>query len=236
MSVDQFGESGQAKLKNASVLVSRVGGLGGPAAYELAAAGIGRIVLAHAGNTKPSDLNRQLLVTDASVGSPRVATAARRLAELNPDIVVEAIPQNMSRENADEIISGVDLVVDCAPLFDERYTMNSAAVRLGKPIVECGMYDLEAHLMLVVPGETPCLACLYPDPPAWWQRRFPVFGAVSGSLGCLAAMEAIKHIAGFGETLAGRLLVYDLRQMTFRIVKLARRAGCTVCGERQIGP
>src|SRR5690606_23608102 len=141
---------------------------------------------------------------------------------------IEAIPQNVSDENADELVSRVDLVVDCAPLFEERYAMNAAAVRQGKPLVECAVYDLEAHLTLILPGATPCLACLYPEPPTWWQRRFPVFGAVSGSLGCMAAMEAIKHLAGFGETLAGRLLVYDLRQMTFRIIKLARRNGCRV--------
>jgi molybdopterin-synthase adenylyltransferase len=230
MWTEGFGEAGQRRLKGASVLVSRVGGLGGPAAYELAAAGVGRIVLAHAGSPKPSDLNRQLLVTEQSLGKSRVETAASRLRDLNSDIVIEAVPENISEENAEKLAGSVDLVVDCAPLFKERYSMNAAAVRLGKPLVECGVYDLEAHLTLVVPGKTPCLACLYPEPPTWWKRQFPVFGATSGSLGCMAAMEAIKHLAGFGETLAGRMLIYDLRRLTFRIVKLSRRAGCKVCG------
>lgn len=228
--VPGFGEAGQKKLQDSSVLVSRVGGLGGPVAYELAAAGVGRLVLAHAGNVKPSDLNRQLLVTDASVGTPRVETAAKRLAELNPTIEIVAIPENISSENASRIVAEVDLVVDCAPLFEERFAMNRAAVEQRKPLVECAMYDLEAHITTILPGHTPCLSCLYPEKPDSWSREFPVFGAVSGSLGCMAAMEAIKVLAELGEPLAGQLLMYDLRDMQFRKIQLQRRENCAVCG------
>lgn len=227
--VDGFGESGQARLKGASVLVSRVGGLGGPVAMQLAAAGVGRLVLAHAGDAKPSDLNRQLLLTTDSIGQQRVATAKRRLAEFNPLVEVEAVAENLSEQNAERLVGSVDLVVDCAPLFEERYAMNAAAMRLNKPIVECGMYDLEAQLTTMLPGQTPCLACLYPEKPTWWRREFPVFGAVSGSLGCLAAMEAIKVLAGFGDTLTSKLLVYNLRTMQFRTIELERRPECPVC-------
>ncbi|WP_425398721.1 HesA/MoeB/ThiF family protein [Aeoliella sp.] len=230
--VDGFGESGQARLKGASILISRVGGLGGPVAMQLAAAGVGRLVLAHAGNAKPSDLNRQLLLTTDSTGQQRVATAKRRLAEFNPLVEVEAVVENLSEQNAERLVGSVDLVVDCAPLFEERYAMNAAAMRLNKPIVECGMYDLEAQLTTMLPGQTPCLACLYPEKPAWWRREFPVFGAVSGSLGCLAAMEAIKVLAGFGDTLASKLLVYNLRTMQFRTIELQRRPNCPVCASR----
>ncbi|HUG19858.1 MAG TPA: HesA/MoeB/ThiF family protein, partial [Planctomycetaceae bacterium] len=195
--VDDFGEAGQEKLKGASVLVSRVGGLGSVVAYELAAAGIGKLVLAHAGNIKPSDLNRQLLMTHAGLGTPRVESAARRLKELNPRLEVIAVNENMNEGNAAKLVEQVDLIVDCAPMFEERLTMNREAVRQHKPLVECAMYDLEASLTTVIPGQTPCVACLCPEPPPVWKREFPVFGAVSGTVGCLAAMEAIKVLAGF---------------------------------------
>jgi molybdopterin/thiamine biosynthesis adenylyltransferase len=226
MWVSDFGEAGQIKLKNATVLVSRVGGLGGVVAYQLAAAGIGRLILAHAGNIKPSDLNRQLLMTHAGIGTSRVESAARRLKELNPRLKVEALDSNLSEDLAQQLVARADVVVDCAPRFEERYSMNDAALRHGKPLVECAMYDLEAHLFCVLPGQTACLRCLYPDRPQPWRREFPVFGAVSGTIGCLGAMEAIKLIAGFGQPLAGRMLIADLRAMTFREIRLSRRPDC----------
>ncbi|MEX1223200.1 MAG: ThiF family adenylyltransferase, partial [Pirellulales bacterium] len=124
MWVPEFGESGQRKLKQAAVLVSRVGGLGSVVAYELAAAGVGKIVLAHAGNVKPSDLNRQLLMTHDWLGKPRAESARRRLLELNPRLDVVAVPENISADNVEALVAEVDLVVDCAPLFEERYAMN----------------------------------------------------------------------------------------------------------------
>ncbi|MGI9457776.1 MAG: HesA/MoeB/ThiF family protein [Aeoliella sp.] len=227
--VPAFGEAGQLKLRDASVLISRVGGLGGLVAYELAAAGVGRLVLAHGGNVKQSDLNRQLLVTTASVGTQRIDVASKRLAELNPEIEIVAIPENISEKNAAKLVGDVDLVVDCAPLFEERYAMNRAVVAQRKPLVECAMYDTEAHLTTLLPGQTPCLACIYAEKPANWTREFPVFGAVSGSLGCMAAMEAIKLLAEFGEPLTNQLLMFDLRDMQFRKIQLSRRANCPVC-------
>ena len=155
--VPDFGEEGQKKLKESSVLVSRVGGLGSVVAYELAAAGIGKIVLAHGGNVKPSDLNRQLLMTDDWLGKPRVESAKRRLLELNPRLDVEIINSNVNEENAAELISRVDVVVDCAPLFEERFLMNREAVRQKKALVDCAMYELEAQIMTIIPGESACL-------------------------------------------------------------------------------
>jgi molybdopterin/thiamine biosynthesis adenylyltransferase len=230
--VDDFREEGQEVLKAATVLVSRVGGLGSVVAYQLAAAGIGRLVLAHAGNVKPSDLNRQLLMTHDWLGRPRVESAERRLKELNPRLEIVAVPENVSETNVERLVDQVDLIVDCAPLFEERFAMNRAAVSQGKPIIECAMYDLEFSLTSVIPGRTPCLACLTPERPPAWKREFPVFGAVSGSVGCLAAMEAIKILAGFGEPLAGTLLSGDLRTMTFTRRRIQRNPDCAVCGAR----
>lgn len=225
----EFGEQGQQKLKAASVLVSRCGGLGSVVAYELAAAGVGRLILAHAGNVKPSDLNRQLLMTHDWLGKPRVESARRRLLELNPRLKIETVAENIDESNAERLVGQADLVVDCAPLFSERFLMNREAVRQRKPIVECAMYDLEAHITTVLPGETACLACLYPDDPPAWRREFPVFGAVSGMVACMGALEAIKILGAFGETLAGRLLVCDLREMRFRQVRIVRRGDCPIC-------
>lgn len=229
--VEDFGEAGQETLKNSSVLVSRVGGLGSVVAYELAAAGIGKLVLAHAGNIKPSDLNRQLLMTHDALGTSRVKSAARRLRELNPRLEIVAVGENVSDDNAARLVEQADLVVDCAPLFEERFAMNREAVDQNKPIIECAMYDLEANLTTVRPGQTPCLACLFPDKPPVWKREFPVFGAVSGTIGCLAAMEAIKVLSGFGTTLDREMLTMDLRDMRFAKRRIQRRSDCAVCGQ-----
>jgi molybdopterin-synthase adenylyltransferase len=132
----------------------------------------------------------------------------------------------------DRLVSTVDLVIDAAPMFEERFAMNRAAVVAGKPMVECAMYELEAQITTILPGRTACLRCMHPGVPPEWKREFPVFGAVSASVGCMAAMEAIKLIAGFGEPLAGRLLTYDLRDMTFRTLKVRRDPECEVCGRR----
>lgn len=228
--VPEFGEAGQEKLKGASVLVSRVGGLGSVVAYELAAAGIGKLVLAHAGNVKPSDLNRQLLMTHDWLGKPRVESAEKRLKDLNPRLEIVPFAENMNEANAERLVEQVDLIVDCAPLFPERYAMNRQAVLQNKPIVECAMYDLEANITTVIPGKTPCLSCLFPEDPPAWKREFPVFGAVSGTVGCIAAMEAIKVLGEFGDPLLGRLLAFDLRDMTFRERPIARKEDCPVCG------
>lgn len=231
-----FGCEGQERLKASSVLVSRCGGLGSPVAYELAAAGIGRLVIAHGGSVKPSDLNRQLVMTTDWLGKPRAESAARRLRELNPTIEIEGVCENVNEANAEKLVSGVDLVVSAAPLFEERLLMNREAVRQGKVLVEAAMYDTDANVTTIVPGETPCLACLYPVVPPAWKREFPVFGAVSGTVGCIAAMEAIKTLAGFGTTLRGELLMIDLRGMTFRKLRFRRRADCPVCGHLGGGP
>jgi molybdopterin-synthase adenylyltransferase len=230
MWVPGVGEAGQQKLKSASVLITRIGGLGGLAAYELAAAGVGRIVLAHAGVVKRGDLNRQLLMTHAALGTSRVECAARRLRELNPRLDVVAIPENISPANAKRLVGLADVVVCCAPLFEERFALNEQCVRQRKPMVDCAMYELTGQVTTIIPGQTACLACRVPEPPASWSRQFPVFGAVSGAVGCLGAMEAIKVITGIGEPLVNRLLTFDLRDMRFRVVRVARRLDCPTCG------
>jgi len=155
--VEGLGESGQVKLKASTALVTRVGGLGGPLAQSLAAAGIGKLLLAHAGNTKPSDLNRQVLQTHAQLGKPRVESCRQRLLDLNPRLEVEAIAENVNEENAARLVEGADVVFDCAPLFEERLLLNRECVRQGKPLVDAAMFDLEGQLTTIIPGQTPGL-------------------------------------------------------------------------------
>ena len=235
MWVPGIGEEGQQKLKDATVLISRCGGLGGLVAYELAAAGVGKLVIAHAGNVKPSDLHRQLLMTAGWVGKPRIDSIARRLSDLNPRVEVVGIPENISEDNVSKLVGRADVVVDCAPLFEERLLLNRESVRQSKPMVECAMYELQFHITTVLPSKSPCLACLHPEAPSHWKRQFPVFGAVSGTVGCMGAMETIKLITGIGEPLTGSLLSMDLRDFQVMKTKITRRKDCTVCTDADFG-
>lgn len=229
LDVPGFGIEGQEKLKNSSVLISRCGGLGSVVAYELAAAGVGKLILAHGGNVVPSDLNRQLLMTDSQIGKSRIESVERRLKELNPRLEIVAVGENINENNVADLVAQADVIVDAAPLFEERFLMNREAVKQNKVLVDCAMYELEAQITTIVPGETACLSCIYPDKPKVWKRKFPVFGAVSGTVACLGAMEAIKVISGLGETLAGKLLTMDLRDMSFQKINITKRDKCSIC-------
>lgn len=230
MTVRDYGQAGQEKLKGATALVSRCGGLGSPVAQELAAAGIGKLVIAHGGNVKHSDLNRQILLKHDSLGGPRIGPEVERLKEFNPSLEVEGIGENINEDNAAELVGKVDIVFDCAPLFSERFLMNRECVRQGKPLIDCAMFSLEGQVTTIIPGETACLACIYPEDPPGWKRQFPVFGAVAATAGCIGVMEGIKLICGMEPSLAGQMLYYDMRNMTFQKIPVMRRADCPICG------
>lgn len=234
MWVRDFGEVGQEKLKNASVLISRCGGVGGTVAYQLAAAGVGRLIIAHQGNIKPSDLNRQLLMTHDALGTSRIESVENRLKQLNPRLDIVGVNENVNENNVVSLVKQADVVVDCAPLFEERFLLNDNAIRLSKPMVECAMYDLQGQMSTILPGKTACLRCLYPRFPSEWKREFPVFGAVAGTVGSMAAMETIKIIAGLGELLTNRLLIFDLRDFSFRTIDTQRDPQCVCCGSMSI--
>ena len=226
-----FGEEAQRKLKGSSALVTRVGGLGGPVALYLAMAGVGRIIIAHSGKLTWSNLNRQILMRHDYVGKPRVECATELFARLHPGCEVVAIGENANDENAREWVSQVDVVCDCPPTFEERYALNRACVELRKPMIEAAMYGMEGSLTTIIPGETPCLACLVPEQPSWWQPLgFPVLGAVSAALGCFAAVEAVKVLTGFGKPLKGEMLTYDADEMEFLKFPVKRQPDCPVCG------
>ena len=228
--MEDFGEEGQRKLRQTGALVSRVGGLGGPVAQQLVAAGFGKVLLAHAGDLKPGDLNRQILMRYDGLDRPRAAMAKQRLQEYNPKVEVEAVSENIHEDNAAELVSRVDIVFDCAPLFPERMLMNRECFRQGKPMIDSAVYGMEGQVTTIIPGQTPCLACLYPEDISSWKRQFPVFGAVSAMAASIAVAEAIKLLAGMGPSLAGKVIYFDLRKMHFQTVTIARQPDCAVCG------
>lgn len=226
-----FGEEAQEKLKHSSALVTRIGGLGGPTAFWLAAAGIGKLVIAHGGTVTPSNLNRQILMRGDGVGKPRAPQGQETLLRFNPDLEVVAYEANATEENVEELVSQADVVCDCTPDFGERLILNRECWRQGKPMVESAMNGMEATLTVIQPPSPPCLQCFVPQVPEWWDPLgFGVLGAHSGSLGALTAIEAVKVLTGFGSALTGTLLVYDTEDMTFDKYTLHRRPDCPVCG------
>jgi len=226
-----FGEEQQRRLRQATALVAGVGGLGGTAALYLAAAGVGRLVLFHEGLLELADLNRQVLMRPEWLGLERAECAQATLRELYPDVEVVALPSRIDRHGVQPWLEESDIALDCRHNFPERFELNRACVLQGRPLVEAAMNAMEGYLTVIVPGVTPCLACLCPEgDPHWDPLGFAVLGAVPGALGCLAALEAIKVIAGFGRALTGRLLVFDLGQGEFRTYRTRRRQDCAVCG------
>lgn len=230
MMLPALGEIGQQRLKATTALVTGVGGLGGTAALYLAVAGVGKLILVRGGNLQRDDLNRQVLMSDDWVGKPRVFKAQATLAALNPDIELEAVCDYVTAENVDALVRQADIALDCAFDFRERDLLNAACVRWGKPMIEAAMNDMEAYLTTVVPGETPCLSCLFPEKPEWDRWGFGVLGAVSGTLACLSALEAIKLITGLGEPLLGQLLTMDLARAEFAKRRTYHDPDCPVCG------
>ncbi len=232
LDVPGFGEAGQEKLRSATALVSRIGGLGGPLAFSLAAAGIGKLILVHGGDLKPSDLNRQILMHHGALDSPRTEAARETLQRFNPHIEVEVVAENFTEENAGGLVKRADIVFDCAPLFEERFLMNRECVRQSKPLIDCAMYNLEGQVIPIVPGETGCLACLYPEVPPHWKRRFPVIGAVSALIANIGALEGIKLLSGMSGVNLNQMIYFDASTMQIRKIALKKNPDCEVCGPR----
>lgn len=230
LDVPGFGEEGQATLRRSTALVSRCGGLGGPLAFSLAAAGFGKLVLAHGGNLRADDLNRQILMRHDGLGKPRVESMAATLAAFNPNIEVECVPENIGEGNAADLVGKADIVFGAAPLFEERLLLNRECVRQKKPLVDSAMFNLEGHVIPIQPGETACLACLYPEIPPNWKRRFPVIGAVSALAANVGAMEGIKMLTGLGTSNVNKMIYFDTSTMRFQHIALKRNPDCTICG------
>ncbi len=233
----EVGLAGQKRLEAATVLVIGAGGLGSPVAYYLAAAGVGTLRIADDDVVERSNLQRQILHTDARIGASKVESARATLRALNPRTRIEAIAERVTSDNVERIVEGVDVVVDGADNFAARYLLNDACVKLAKPLVygavhrfegQVGVFDAGRHR-----GSAPCYRCLFPEPPppeaAPNCAEAGVLGVVPGLIGLLQATEAIKLILGIGTPLTGRLLHVDTLGLRFRETRLAPDPDCPVC-------
>jgi molybdopterin/thiamine biosynthesis adenylyltransferase len=230
LSLPGFGVAAQRRLAESTVLIAGVGGLGGATATYLAAAGVGRLVLFHPGRLERADLNRQTLMTPSWLGRLRVHCAEATLRRHHPDVAVVAVPEPITADQTSPFLVQADVVVDARHNFPERLLLNRLCVQMGVPMVEAAMNGAEGQVSVVRPGETACLACRCGDgDPEWEPLRFPVLGAVAGTVGCLAAIEAIKVVTGWGEPLDDRLLVLDLERMIFQTLPVTRDPNCPVC-------
>jgi molybdopterin/thiamine biosynthesis adenylyltransferase len=219
---------GQRRLKASSALVTRAGGMGGPAAMALVMAGVGRVVIAHSGDLLSADLNRQVLGSEEGIGLPRGSHFAARLRSMNRFVTVEALDREPDEAEALDLAHRVDVVLACPPNFQERMRLNRACVAAGTPLVDAAQWGLAGTVAAVKPGESACLACICPQEPPW-EEHFPVLGAISAALGALAALEAIKILAGTGRPLFGRMWVLDAHAGHASLVDLSRRSDCPVC-------
>ena len=222
-------EQGQLRLKGATALVTRVGGMGGPAALMLTMAGMGRVIIAHGGELITPDLNRQVLGSEQGLGKPRATEFATYLRSMNQFVEVESVDHEPTDAEARELASRCEVILSCPPTFTERLRLNRAAVEAGKPLVDAAQWGMTGTLIVVKPGETACLECVYPTPPPF-EELFPVVGAISSAIGSLAALEAIKIVSGEGKPLWGQMLTYDGFIGRPSLVELTRRADCAACG------
>jgi molybdopterin/thiamine biosynthesis adenylyltransferase len=227
--VTGFSPEAQEVLKNSTALVSRVGGLGGPLAFSLAAAGVGKIILAHAGELRSDDLNRQILMVHDGLGNPRHEQAGETLRRFNSDLEVVTVGENVSANNAADLVGQSDIVFSCAPLFEERLLMNYESMKQGKFFVDSAMYNTEGQVLAVRPGESACLACHTPKPPESWKRRFPVLGAVSALVAQIGALEGIKLLSGYAPALTNTLMHIDTTTMDLRKISVQRNSNCSHC-------
>ena len=233
----QVGLAGQRKLEAACVLLVGAGGLGSPAAYYLAAAGVGTLRIADDDVVDRSNLQRQILHTEAAIGTPKVESAARALSALNPRTRIEAVPECVTAGNVERLLDGVDVVVDGADNFPARYLLNDACVALGKPLVYGAVHRFEGQVSVFDAGRhrgaLPCYRCLFPEPPppeaAPNCAEAGVLGVLPGVIGLIQATEAIKLLLGIGQPLSGRLLQFDALAMRFRETRLAADPDCAVC-------
>lgn len=233
----QVGIDGQRTLAQARVLVVGAGGLGSPAAYYLAAAGVGTLVLADDDVVDRSNLQRQILHTEARIGVPKVESARIALSALNPRLDIRTAPVRVTADNVESLVSGVHVVVDGADNFPVRYLLSDACVQLGKPLVYGAVHRFEGQVSVFDAGrrrgQAPCYRCLFPEPPAPEDApncaEAGVLGVLPGVIGLLQATEALKLVLGLGDSLAGRLLHFDALAMRFRETRLRADPACPGC-------
>jgi molybdopterin/thiamine biosynthesis adenylyltransferase/rhodanese-related sulfurtransferase len=234
--IPEIGEAGQLKLLDSRILLIGAGGLGSPASLYLAAAGIGTLGIVDGDIVDETNLQRQIAHSLDTLGTPKVDSAKRTINALNPDVNVVTYRERLTSENIDRILDdGWDLIVDGADNFPTRYLVNDASVWRNIPVVHGSIYRFEGQVTVFKPQDGPCYRCLFPEPPppelAPSCSEGGVLGVLPGIIGSLQTNEAIKLAAGIGESLVGRLLLFDALATEFNEVKIERRADCPVCGD-----
>ena len=231
----EIGGPGQRKLKAAKVLVIGAGGLGSPALMYMAAAGVGTLGVVDDDHVSLSNLQRQILHATDRVGEAKTESARAGLGAVNPEVTVQTHAVRLDTANAEALIGGYDIVLDGSDNFDTRYLVNAVCARLKKPLIAAAIGQWDGQISTYKPWEgSPCYACLFPRRPADGLApscaEAGVLGALAGGMGSLQAAEAVKEITGAGDSLAGRLLLYDALATEFRVVFADKRPGCEVCG------
>jgi molybdopterin-synthase adenylyltransferase len=226
---------GQERLRAASALVVGAGGLGCPAALYLAASGVGRLVIADADAVDLTNLQRQILYRTESVGAKKVEEASKALAAINPEVDIVPLAQRVGEAEVDALVAGADVVLDCSDNFATRHLLNRACVRHAKPLVSGAAIRFDGQLMVfdLRKKEAPCYACLFPESGEVEDVQCNVMGVLAplvGAIGALQAAEAVKLLAGAGETPLGALTLFDAKLSEVRSVKVKKDPACAVCG------
>ncbi|QDZ29161.1 molybdopterin-synthase adenylyltransferase MoeB [Noviherbaspirillum sp. UKPF54] len=235
--LDDIGIEGQEKLLAARALVIGAGGLGSPAAYYLASAGVGKITLVDNDSVDLTNLQRQILHTTERVGQPKAQSGKQTLEKINPDIEIVALSERVEGERLSALVAQASVVLDCSDNFTTRHAVNRACVEHEVPLVSGAAirFDGQISVFDARHADTPCYACLFPPDQEFEEvlcSTMGVFAPLVGIIGTMQAAEALKVIADIGESLAGRLLLLDARHMEWTSIRVARNAGCPVCGTR----
>ena len=232
----EVGGSGQQKMLEARVLLLGAGGLGSPAAYYLAAAGIGNLGIVDFDRVDLSNLQRQIIHSTERIGMLKTESAKKTIEALNPDVNISLYNERLDSSNIMNLIEGYDYIVDGSDNFPTRYLVNDACIMRNKTLIHGSIYRFEGQVTVFKPGDGPCYRCLYPEPPPPGMvpncQEGGVLGVLAGVIGNLQVVEVLKLVLGIGKTLVGKLLLYDALNAEFRNLRLRRDANCPICGEK----
>ena len=232
----EVGGSGQQKMLEARVLLLGAGGLGSPAAYYLAAAGIGNLGIVDFDRVDLSNLQRQIIHSTERIGMLKTESAKKTIKALNPDVNVTLYNERLDSSNIMSLIEGYDYIVDGSDNFPTRYLVNDACVMKNKTLIHGSIYRFEGQVTVFKPGDGPCYRCLYPEPPPPGMvpncQEGGVLGVLAGVIGNLQVVEVLKLVLGIGKTLVGKLLIYDALNTEFRNLRLRKDTNCPICSEK----
>ena len=232
----EVGGSGQQKMLEARVLLLGAGGLGSPAAYYLAAAGIGNLGIVDFDRVDLSNLQRQIIHSTERIGMLKTESAKKTIEALNPDVNISLYNERLDSSNIMNLIEGYDYIVDGSDNFPTRYLVNDACIMRNKTLIHGSIYRFEGQVTVFKPGDGPCYRCLYPEPPPPGMvpncQEGGVLGVLAGVIGNLQVVEVLKLVLGIGKTLVGKLIIYDALNTEFRNLRLRKDENCPICSEK----